>query len=394
MFLGLIAIPIYFSCGGNNGGGETNIEHEPTQAETTTKPEQVNVVIDKSASMMGYFNAGSMGPLLKTIPEIVHFGDRDGTVRFFGGQILENYASSLKNAKDFNKDTDMKSIIENVLKEAGKMPVAFITDGIVSSKGGIDDIPQMMEEIKNLLEKNDSVASVIYRIESPYKGQYWIEKSRLNPPYHSKSISVEARPFYVILMGPKENIRYFNMNCPIEESYESLSFNIHDNHENLEMYSSDLTVFSDEGDNGYVKKDTRESYELGFAFPSCLRYRIKKLGPDNASLVLNGDTLKRWDVTVKSGTDNNAILTIPNKGPHDSQPFDEAAGLADSCLLELRFDTPYISQWYVYHSDDDSKIATNNDEQSKTFGLKHLIEAFDKAQKNKDVKVTFKFTDE
>lgn len=394
IFLGLFAVAMCHSCRTSGEDEKTDDSQDNTTLveEKDEKPKQVNVVIDKSASMKGYFSAGNMRPLLETIVDIVNSGTNEGTVRFFGDDVIENYAKSLKYASGFDKDTDMKPIIDSLLKEAGRTPVAFITDGIISSEDGMGGVPAMIGAIKRLLEKNDSVATIIYRVESPYNGEYWVEKSRLNSKYYSESISIEARPFYVILMGPKENIRYFNKNCPIKMNNESMSFNSHDNHENLEMYSSDDNVFSKGNGNEYVKKDTRESYELGFAFPPCLKDRVEKVGPNNASLVLNGDTLKRWNVKLQSGSDNIALLTISNKGANDSQPFDEIADALGSCILELKFDTPDITEWYRYHSDDDSKIAANIDEQSKTFGLKDLIEPFYEAQKNKYVKVTFKFT--
>lgn len=382
------------SCGGGSKSGDdddTVVGQSSAKEESDQQPEQVNVVIDKSASMKGYFNKGEMTPLLNTISEIANSGKKEGSVRFYEGNAISNYASALQGAAGFGKDTDMKAILEKLLTEADSVPVAFITDGIVSSKGGSDDFSQMRMEIKRLLEKAD-LGYVVYRINSPYKGSYWIEQSRLKN-YHSMNISVVNRPLFVILMGPKKEIRYLQLNNPIKEKFEAMAFNTHDNHENLSMYYSDETVFKEE-EGKYTKVGSVEKYEFGFQFPKCLRERIEKLSPENAKLTLNGTELKKWTVKLQPGSDNIALLYIPNKGPNESEPFDEEAMKEDESELELEFETADFDLWNGYHSDDDSHIATDINEQAKTFGLKHLIEAFLDAQDNEEVKVTFKFSNE
>ncbi len=382
------------SCGGgskSDDDDDTVVGQSSAKEESDQQPEQVNVVIDKSASMKGYFNKGEMTPLLNTISEIANSGKKEGSVRFYEGNAISNYASALQGAAGFGKDTDMKAILEKLLTEADTVPVAFITDGIVSSKGGSDDFSQMRMEIKRLLEKAD-LGYVVYRINSPYKGSYWIEQSRLKN-YHSENISVVNRPLFVILMGPKKEIRYLRLFNPIKEKFEAMAFNTHDNHENLTMYYSDNNVFKGE-DGKYTKVGSVEKYEFGFQFPKCLRDRIEKLSPENAKLTLNGTKLKKWTVKLQPGSDNIALLYIPNKGPNESEPFDEEAMKEDESELELEFETADFNSWNAYHSDNDSTIATDINEQAKTFGLKYLIEAFRDAQDNEEVKVSFKFTNE
>lgn len=391
----LIASLTLNSCGGGSKSGDdddTVVEQSTTTEETDQQPEQVNVVIDKSASMKGYFNKGEMTPLLNTISEIANSGKKEGSVRFYEGNAISNYASALQGAAGFGKDTDMKAILEKLLTEADSVPVAFITDGIVSSKGGSDDFSQMRMEIKRLLEKAD-LGYVVYRINSPYKGSYWIEQSRLKN-YHSENITVVNRPLFVILMGPKKEIRYLRLNNPIKEKFEAMAFNTHDNHENLKMYYSDNNVFFKDEEGKYTKVGSVEQYEFGFQFPKCLRERIEKLSPENAKLTLNGTELKKWSVQLQPGSDDIALLYIPNKGPNESAPFDEEVTPGDDSKLELEFETADFGTWNKYHSEDDSNIATDISEQAKTFGLKHLIEAFRDAQDNEEVKVTFKFTNE
>lgn len=383
------------SCGGGSKSGDdddTVVEQSSPTEEADQQPEQVNVVIDKSASMKGYFNKGEMTPLLNTISEIANSGKKEGSVRFYEGNAISNYASALQGAAGFGKDTDMKAILKKLLAEADTVPVAFITDGIMSSKGGSDDFSQMKADIKSLLEK-DNLGYVIYRINSPYKGSYWIEQSRLKN-YRPENISVMNRPLFVILMGRKEAVRYFQDNNPLTENFEAMAFNTHDNHENLKMYYSDNNVFFKDEEGKYTKVGSVEQYEFGFQFPKCLRERIEKLSPENAKLTLNGTELKKWSVQLKPDSDDIALLYICNTGENESAPFDEEATTKDEGKLELDFETADFDLWNAYHSDDDSNIANDINEQAKTFGLKHLIKAFREAQDNEEVKVTFKFTNE
>lgn len=354
--------------------------------ETDTAPKQVNVVIDKSASMKGYFNKADMRPILQVINDLQHAGTKEGTVALLGDKPMQDHATTLKNASGFSSDTDMKAIFRQLIKDGDSMPVAFITDGIFSTANGLLDAPQMVARIKSFLkDKSNHLGVALYRFTTPYDGVYYIEKTRTSG-YKDVTLKAENRPFYVIVIGPKGQIRHINNNQPFKGEFESLFYNVHDDHENLVMYPLDKSVFSGPKDGNYfLVNDGQDKYELAFKFPACLRGVIANLAKSNASLKLNGEALKGWNVALQGGGENVAVLTMKNKnGEFDTD-------LNEDNELVLEFKTNDEGIWEEYFSEDDSKILTDVSEQSKTFGLKYLVEAVQDSESNDEVEVVFKF---
>lgn len=393
----IIAVAILYSCGGNKCP-ECNSDPcscpDPEIVVTEAISEQaprVNVVVDKSESMKGYFNRANMLPILTTVTSLQNSGKKPGDVRLFGNAPMGNHTDGLCNAKNFSVDTDLKAIIGTLTKEADSIPVAFITDGIISTPNGINDVPMMMDEIKNILKEKNKLGYSIYHMETPFDGTYYIEKTRGTGNYKKINLKSEKRPYYVIIIGPKKHLRYFNDNNPLKD-YTSISFNVHDNEISLPMYpASDKTVFSGPSKNTgeYSLIDAgKDEYQLAFKFPAYIKGNVEKLSASNANLKINGNEYKKWKLGLQGDGENVAILTIDNKdGNFDTE-------IKDRNTLELSFDSSGNKEWESYFSENDSNIATDINEQAKTFGLKYLIEAFREAQDNEEVKVSFKFTNE
>lgn len=393
----LAAILALNSCGGNKCP-ECNSDPcscpDPEIVVTEAISEQaprVNVVVDKSESMKGYFNRANMLPILTTVTSLQNSGKKPGDVRLFGNAPMGNHTDGLCNAKNFSVDTDLKAIIETLTKEADSIPVAFITDGIISTPNGINDVPMMMDKIENILKEKNKLGYSIYHMETPFDGIYYIESSRGTGNYKKINISSEKRPYYVILIGPKKYLRYFNDNNPLKD-YTSISFNVHDNEISLPMYPiADKLVFSGPSKQTgeyFMIDNGKDEYQLAFKFPACIKNSVEKLSASNANLKINGNEYKKWKLGLQGDGENVAILTIDNKnGDFDTE-------CKDKNTLELSFDTSGNKEWESYFSENDSNIATDINEQAKTFGLKYLIEAFRETQDNEEVKVSFKFTNE
>lgn len=386
----------FFSCGGNkcpecNSDPCSCKEPEIKVNEVISEQAQkVNVVIDKSESMKGYFNRENMLPILTTITNLQNCGKKPGVVRLFGDGPMVNHTSGLCDASNFSADTDLEAIFKNLIKGADSIPVAFITDGIISTPNGKNDIPMLMDKIKNLLKGNGKLGYSIYRLETPFNGVYYIENTRGTGNYQKVNINSEKRPYYVILIGPKKNIRYFNDNNPLKD-YTALSFNVHDDEISLPMYPiPDKSIFSGPSKQTgeyFLLDDSKGEYQLAFKFPAYIKNCVEKLSASNAKLEINGHELRKWELGLQGDGENVAILTIDNKNG------DFSGELRDANMLELSFETSNDSEWQAFFSENDSKIATDINEQSKTFYLKSLIEAFREAQDNEEVKATFRFRD-
>ena len=390
------------SCGGNKSSSNTRTEEEYTDIiaeESEKQPDEVRVVVDKSGSMKGYFNQTDMQSMMAAIETMRNLGVNEGTLRFFGDSKpfpAGSKSTSILAASKFDKDTDMAHLISGCIALGGDtVPVALITDGIVSTPQGKNDLPQMEGDIKRILDdKSSNLGWVIFRGESTYDGTYYVEAKR--PTVYPKgNLKAEERPFYIIVIGPKEDIRYIVSKAREKEEEwdkswdcEWVAFNTHDNHKNLKFYPMYKVNFTGEpGDYKWNKESQNEKIPLCFKYPQCLKTRVKELKPSNATLELNGNVIKGWKSSISGDkTDRYVQIEIPGDGVYEN--------LKEENELILIFSTLPDQKWSEeYSSDDDSNIFTDTDQQEKTYELKSLIKPMADASSNNEVKVTFEFTD-
>lgn len=354
--------------------------------ETDRQPEMVNVIIDKSKSMEGYFEPSAVHNILVTVNDLVNSGTRRGTVRLMGDAPMANYASGLQNASNFGKDTDMKQIMASLMNCGNDTVNALVTDGIVSSANGVNDVPQMMSEIESMLKSKKNFGYAIFRFEAPYNGTYYIESTRTSG-YQTVDLDYVARPYFVIMVGDADRVRYLCDNPPFKGGYEKLSFNTHGDYTDLRFFpTNDKTVFcgpDSASRHFYLLDDEPGQCDISFRFPASMKARIQTLGPKNANLTLNGQTIKEWKINVD---DNQANISIT-----DADDVLELANSSDNALV-LKFQWKDTKKWIDdFSSDDDSFIGKSISEQKKTYGLKYLIETFEAADPHPDVVVTLSF---
>ena len=276
------------------------------------------------------------------------------------------------------------------------VPVALITDGIVSTPQGSNDLPQMEKSISRVLaSKNKNLGWAIFRGETPYNGIYYVEAKR-PVEYPKVKLVADDRPFYIILIGPKSEVRYMldraEKNAKEwDNGWNSkwIAFNVHDDHSSLKFYPQDYTCFQEEsaGEFKYHNKDSKKMVSLSFDYPPCLASRMEHLKSSNAILEINGETVKGWDATV-GGSKNDGYVQI-------EIPRDELeVNLAGNNELVLSFGTIDNEEWTTkYNSSDDSSILTDTDEQERSYQLNSLIKPMTESSENTDVIVKFSFED-
>ncbi|MDE6754203.1 MAG: hypothetical protein K2J82_06295 [Muribaculaceae bacterium] len=392
---------IYVACGGSNGdsGSEDgSTEGDGSQTELAEQPETVKILIDKSGSMKGYFNSKDMQSMMSAITAMQDLGKEKGSIKFDGDpkpiQAKSN-ADGILATTNFNKDTDMAKIIENSIEYGGdSIPVAIITDGIVSTPQGKNDIPQMISDIKRaLMNKNSNLGWMIFRGESNYDGIYYVESQK---PSKKVNLKISERPFYIILVGPKPQIRYIiNKTKENEKKWDEewecewLAFNSHDDHSDLKFYVSTNTDFTELGDYYYKLNTSNSEKKISLIadIPSCLYDIVKSkkiLQEHGAVVTINGTTISNWSTYFQ---DNQLTLEVP------SNDLQINAGDGETTLT-LSFSANPTNKWtHNYSSDDDSNILSDSDQQKRTYQLKSLLEPMSDATKNHEVKITFKYTD-
>ncbi len=408
LLVGVLIIPVLNSCKSCTTSSRSDTEESITTSsnfsdqypeESVQRPDEVRVVVDKSGSMKGYFNQADMQPMMAAIETMRDLGVREGSLQFFGDSKpfpSGSKAASILAASKFDKDTDMSNLISGCIKLGGDtVPVALITDGIVSTPQGKNDLPQMERNIKRTLEeKSTNLGWVIFRGESKYNGTYYVEAQR-PVAYPKGTLKADERPFYIVVIGPKAEIRYIVSQAQKNEEdwdkswdCEWVAFNTHDDHTNLQFFAMDNAYFV-EGTGGYKweKKDQNIKIPLCFYYPTCLHQRVKDLKPSNATLELNGNVIKGWKSSIGGGkTDRYVQIDIPGEGLYEN--------LQAENILTLIFSTLPDQKWSEeYSSDDDSTIFTDSDQQEKTYELKSLLKPMGDASSNNEVKVTFKFSE-
>ena len=385
----LVAAMFYlFSCGVKCPGCDhspcicEDVEVAQTQ-EILTQPEEVNVILDQSASMAGYFNREDMRSILQTINTLQQKGKKTGTVSFLGGKPLDNIAGGVLSTKNFTADTDMDKIFKKLVEMGDSIPVAFVTDGIVSTSHGLNDIPQMEANIeKTLKSRNKDLAYGVYQLLAPFDGQYWIEATRgTGKPYRSVNLKTSNRPYYVVVVGPKDKIRWIMNNVNLEKA-KKIFFNVFDAHENMKIYPTDKDTFTGPKDGYYFLVNTKkDEAELAFKFPNSLASVMKS----KPQVTINNEKL---DGIIKGG------ISVDGETAYfevDVNNLDMEASDYRNMLVLTYNTTDDLDYWTECSTTDDSKIADNEKEQMKTYGLEYLIKAMVAAQQNTTAKATFKF---
>lgn len=385
------------SCGGDKGSQEDNETSSMNIVEESSQePETIRILIDNSGSMKGYFNEKNMVPMTQAIKNFRALGKETGTIQFIGDKKpfddSKSTVASILAQSVFNKDTDMPSLLKEAIQLGGDtVPVIILTDGIVSTSQGQNDIAESEGKIEEVLKsKKSDLGWMIFRGKSNYNGTYYVESER-PVKYPKVKLQISQRPFFGIVIGPKDQIRYIEQKTiDNQETWEQnwgcewIAFNTHDPHLGLKFYAPDNTFFDDK-DGVYVLKggiDSNAKINLMFEYPECLKSYIKKLKPSNATLTLNDNTIKEWKMV--QANKGNAEISISAEAVELNTDSDNE--------LSLDFSTKPQNEWIeTYSSTNDTMIATDSIEQQKTYQLSSLIAPMTSVSSNTDVKVTFKF---
>lgn len=320
------------------------------------KPSEAEIFIDASGSMKPYFRADGTN-MINTISEIVNL-NQNGTQIFF----LDNpkpYKGLVKNIiTDVNNQPNASytSFHDFFRKAACKIDtvntlIYLVTDGIMSVDNG--DMSQAMVQLRgkitNALQNHENLAGAVFRYVGDYKGDYWNSKNqRLTQKECPKLKEQIQRPYYVIVLGRKEAIRWLqtvslaDLNNPIE-----YFMGIHD-------YKGHGNTTLAYGDSAKIQ-DMNTDVSLILELPSCLKdIDVSKVK------VMNGDNVLPVPV-AKEGMKLTAII-----------PPTQALRPETDGRIKVTFfaNNEIPSDWIVtWDTDDDS----NGPDETTTYGLKYLI---------------------
>lgn len=328
-----------------------------TVKEPEGEPSKAEIFIDASGSMKPYFTREGNN-LINTISELKNLNQDSTKIYFlnnpkpYGGLVKDiiidvNSQPNLSSTSfhDFFERAACKIDTVNTL-------IYLITDGIMSVGNG--DMSQAMVElcgkIKNALNKHDNLAGAIFRYIGEYKGNYWNSKNqRLTPSECGILKGQIQRPYYVIVLGRKEAIRWLQsvsvdeLNNPQEYFMGIHDYNGHAN--------PSLTL----GDSAKIK-DMNDPVTLILELPNCL----KDIDASKVQ-IMNGNNV--LPLSVKKIEDKKLEATIP-----PTQPLrpEKDGRIKITFVAKNEIPNSWTNTW---NTDDD--IA--GPDESTTFGLRYLV---------------------
>lgn len=234
------------------------IKWEPVSVSSEIQKPILNVYIENSGSMNAYMCDGSE---LKdaVYSYVTSLGSYCDTTNLFyiNTQVIpykDNAKSFIRdlNATAFAKaggntaNTDISDMFEKILKGMDKNSVSiFVSDCILDIPNGDakDFLVNRQIDIRNAftaaLVDNPNLGVEIFRMESKVNGYYYYTQGK-------ELLSDEIRPYFMYVIGNKDNLVYLNNNVPFKE--------IKHGFKNYFAYAN-LTQVPFEFTNNYFKKD-------------------------------------------------------------------------------------------------------------------------------------------
>lgn len=358
---------------------------EPPVCEIASEPDSVRVYIDNSGSMRGYTD-GQNSVFINAISDLKSL--KNGEAYFWGAKPKTPITGIIGEAlakNSFNgQDTPFPFMIAQLEHEAAKSGALtfIVTDGIigVSSKQAHylkGSLGQIKNDIRDSAKVEQGMAISVFRLVSGYsnksgKSFYYTHK---NTPV--KLDSANQRPFFVIAIGKRANIQWFIDKVRSDESLsayknaDNITFGLH-NHE-AELALSDKLAFEQKGGSVKLKK-IRGTFSLKANIPACLAQDPKlDYMKQNLEVKLNDEQLSclasakidKDDPKKGFFIDENTLYVIYDKVQNIS-----TADNVITIRLKKTIPTQWTTQW---SSEDDSNIAKDQMEQTRTFALSYLL---------------------
>lgn len=319
-------------------------------------PSEAEIFIDASGSMKPYFRADGTN-MINTISEIVNLNQNGTQIYFLNNPkpykgLVKNIITDVNNQPnesattfhDFFGDAACKIDTANTL-------IYLVTDGIMSVGNG--DMSKALVELRgkitNALKDHDNLAGAVFRYEGEYKGDYWNSKNqRITSRECPKLKEQIRRPYYVIVLGRKEAMRWLQ-SIPANDlnNPQEYFMGIHD-------YNGHTNTTLAYGDSAKIQ-DMNSDISLILELPSCLKdIDVSKVK------VMNGDNTLPINVS-KEGLRLTAIIP-----PTQTLRPEKDGRIRITFIAKNEIPDTWTNTWNT-----DSDIA--GPDETTTYGLKYLV---------------------
>lgn len=297
----------------------------------------IDVYWDATYSMAGYAAIDS-GNLYKVLPDnLENIASSMGEVHFFrfGENITPLTGREHRNFSNTGYYTELVTSIHNVVSAANPDHVSIVITDLYEDAADLGNVSKLMRE--RFFSQREAVA--IIGIKNPFDGTiYDVGLNAQKFPYNSGSDQTKYRPFYLLIMGPENQVTAF-MKKWQDRTIEGFDTQYVIMTENLMGKSADLSnmkIIPDETENLLSNdvlsiKDKRvKQYEVNsmddeavlmteFVYNTSLgrcSLDMDNLRPDVKLMYLeNGewlpaDTTKAFDVVWKQRDENTYQLAV------------------------------------------------------------------------------------
>ncbi|WP_041250122.1 hypothetical protein [Christiangramia forsetii] len=290
-----------------------------------------------------------------------------------------------------------EEILDRILENQEGDAISVIMADFIYSPEGESHVPSALNKLKTYTQnaflkagKNDDLDTRIYRFRSNFNGLYYDNNNK-------KITNIEERPFYYIVIGPKNLLSLFNSeiasqlkdNSGFEDEalFTAANFN-----------SIPIKVITS-GNNGRIKTRGGDLEVISYPKSGNLEFialvDLEKL-PVSQSYILDGENYKLSnpefginEVGVvkgknikfsKSGVvkmDPSTLVDIKGEKYTHAIKFSADGLVSENLNFSLQKRIPHWVE--KANSDDDREIKSDSLEQTKTFSFGHLVSGISEA---------------
>ena len=358
IFCSVVVLLLICACERRNNTGE------PIIVESIYVPnyQTVNMYIESSGSMVGYFNGNSqIKEILKQYYDrISEDTDISDTVTLnFINQTVDEYHNDINNylsdaarkcTASYTKIDEILSKVMGVVNDSTTN--ILISDYCFTSDNGSFQTAEsgITKIFTENISKNKNLSVAMFKYISDFKGKYYPGGIKCNQP----------RPFYVWIFGNKRQIKNLiglkikNANCGMLslQSQTEVPFVVKTN--KARMFDKDGSIIVKEWEKD--RNPVRDMVSYSFLIEA-----------DMSNLVLSsGDLLNKENYSLSSGYE---IIDINN--PSESiYDFVISTGKPSPGVISISYGIPELPEWVVKSNYEGSGIPSD----STTLGVKYLIE--------------------
>lgn len=366
----------FVSCGGGGSEGERTKDTIISGSEKCSDISKMIVYIDASASIKGYFSDGSDGKFGNAITSLAQYKGLNSPVYFWGDEKRVKTSvdagggvnASLRARSGYGQDSYFNKMFQSMaqlIKNDSVDVACLVTDGIYGvgndltredSEHAVKTLPDFKGEIRNVF-LGKKLAVGIFKLSSKFsansKGYAYITYQNVN----ISPISIDKRPFYVIVIGKPEKVNSFAKNNELGAEL-SLILGGH----NINMHNSyklsDPKHFKNDGSWKGNRNDSKTN--LCVLLPQCIGN--DEYIRDNIIVTLNNKKIENYTIS-------NSRLSI-------TEEIEKNASVRPQKENEFRvvIKNSIPKEWTNLYNEDDKSIKSNVSIQGQTFGLKYLLE--------------------